>query len=173
MKIIISNEIKEKIPDLFVVTKEVHDIVISAASSSLQKKKEQLLSQYQGQDFSILDNISELLTYRKLQEKFGFDPAKNPSAVEAMYVRGIFKNRFPTINTAVDAANIVSVETFIPIGLFDADQILGDITFRLAEDGDKYTPIGGQSGLEKIKKGSPILEDLEKVFSVIGNRDSQ
>jgi DNA/RNA-binding domain of Phe-tRNA-synthetase-like protein len=89
-----------------------------------------------------------------------------------MLVRGILQGKFPTINSAVDSANIISIENLVPIGLFDFDRIKGEVHLRLAKEGEEFIPIG-KTKPEKIRTGSPVLSDSEKIFSVIGIRDSE
>jgi DNA/RNA-binding domain of Phe-tRNA-synthetase-like protein len=48
----------------------------------------------------------------------------------------------PRINNVVDVINYVSVESRLPIGLYDLAHVQGDIVFRAGRDGETYKGIG-------------------------------
>src|SRR5207247_7790201 len=48
----------------------------------------------------------------------------------------------PQINAVVDVINLVSVESRLPIGLYDLEHIVGDIVFRAGREGETYKGIG-------------------------------
>jgi len=172
VNISINNEVLQKVPDLFVKTKIVGDVSVGVTSQQIEERKNQILEKWKGKSESDLDAIPEIIAYRHLQERFGSDPKKMLSAVEGMLSRGILKGKFPTINSAVDAANITSIENQIPIGIFDMDKLEGEIELHLAHQGDEFIPIGGNSP-EKLKPNAPILKDSKKIFSAVGVRDSK
>jgi DNA/RNA-binding domain of Phe-tRNA-synthetase-like protein len=168
----ISDEVLEKVPDLFVKTKIVEGITIESSSQKLQNRKTQILEKWKGKMQKDLDSVPEIIAYRNLQAKFGADPKQMLPAVEGMLVRGIFNKKFPTINSAVDATNIASLEGLIPVGLFDFDMIEGDIELTVSHQGDEFVPLG-KSSPEKIKPNTPVLRDSNKIFSAVGSRDSK
>jgi DNA/RNA-binding domain of Phe-tRNA-synthetase-like protein len=168
----ISNELLEKVPGLFVKTKILENVSVKLTPQILQEKKAELIKKWEGKTAKDLDSIEQIISYRNLQSKFGQDPKIQLPAVENMLVRGILQGKFPTINSAVDSANIISIENLIPIGLFDFDKITGGIELRLAGETDQFIPIG-KTKPEKIKAGLPVLSDSEKIFSAIGVRDSE
>jgi DNA/RNA-binding domain of Phe-tRNA-synthetase-like protein len=48
----------------------------------------------------------------------------------------------PRINNVVDAINLVSVESRLPVGLYDLAHVQGDIVFRAGRTGETYKGIG-------------------------------
>jgi DNA/RNA-binding domain of Phe-tRNA-synthetase-like protein len=48
----------------------------------------------------------------------------------------------PQINSVVDAINLVSVESRLPVGLYDLGHVVGDIVFRAGRAGEAYKGIG-------------------------------
>jgi len=158
-----NDEVVQKLPDLFVKTRIVRDVSVGNTPQELQGRKNQILEEWKGKSESDLESIPEIIAYRRLQEKLGSDPKQILPAVEGILVRGILKGRFPTVNSAADAANIISVENLIPIGLFDLDKIEGDVELKLAHQGDEFVPIG-KSGPDKLKPNTPILKDSKKDF---------
>jgi DNA/RNA-binding domain of Phe-tRNA-synthetase-like protein len=98
------------------------------------------------------------------------DPKTVPS-VENLVGRYLARGRFPRIDPLVDAANVVSAEELRPVGVFDADRVAGEVMLDRARPGDTFVPLG-KTKPEKIPPGSAILRDREKIFSMIGVRDS-
>ena len=49
---------------------------------------------------------------------------------------------FPQINVVVDVINLVSVESRLPVGLYDLAHVVGDIVFRAGRAGETYKGIG-------------------------------
>src|ERR1700688_2448692 len=76
--------------------------------------------------------------YRSL----GKDPARYRGSAEALLRRIISGKHFPSINSVVDIINLVSVESRLPIGLYDLAKVQTDIVFRAGLAGETYKGIG-------------------------------
>jgi DNA/RNA-binding domain of Phe-tRNA-synthetase-like protein len=72
----------------------------------------------------------------------GKDPARYRGSAEALLRRIISGKHFPGINCVVDIINLVSVESRLPIGLYDLEKVRGDIVFRVGRSGETYKGIG-------------------------------
>jgi DNA/RNA-binding domain of Phe-tRNA-synthetase-like protein len=72
----------------------------------------------------------------------GKDPARYRGSAEALLRRIISGKHFPSINCVVDIINLVSVESRLPIGLYDLAKVQGDILFRAGRGGETYKGIG-------------------------------
>jgi DNA/RNA-binding domain of Phe-tRNA-synthetase-like protein len=72
----------------------------------------------------------------------GKDPARYRGSAEALLRRLISGKHFPSINCVVDIINLVSVESRLPIGLYDLAKVQGDIAFRAGRSGETYKGIG-------------------------------
>lgn len=72
----------------------------------------------------------------------GKDPARYRGSAEALLRRLISGKHFPSINCVVDIINLVSVESRLPIGLYDLAKVEGDIAFRAGRSGETYKGIG-------------------------------
>jgi DNA/RNA-binding domain of Phe-tRNA-synthetase-like protein len=86
--------------------------------------------------------IPGCLPARKLYKSIGVDPTRMRPASEALLRRVLKGGKIPSINSAVDAANLVSLRNLIPVGLYDADKIQGDIELRVGRAGEQYPRIG-------------------------------
>ena len=85
---------------------------------------------------------SEILATRAGYKALGKDPARYRGAAEALLRRILSGKRLPQINGVVDIINLVSVESRLPIGLYDLAHLRGDIVFRPGQPGETYKGIG-------------------------------
>lgn len=90
---------------------------------------------------SILDSQAILAT-RAGYKAFGKDPARYRGSAEALIRRIIAGKGLPRIHAVVDIINIASVESRLPIGLYDLAHVQGSITFRAGRAGETYKGIG-------------------------------
>jgi DNA/RNA-binding domain of Phe-tRNA-synthetase-like protein len=90
---------------------------------------------------SVLES-SQILATRAAYKALGKDPARYRGSAEALLRRIIAGKKLPRINTVVDIINLVSVESRLPIGLYDLAHVSGDIVFRSGRAGDTYKGIG-------------------------------
>ena len=81
-------------------------------------------------------------TVRKAYKALGKDPARYRGSAEALLRRIVAGKGFPQINAVVDVINLVSVESRLPIGLYDAAHVSGSVTFRAGRRGETYKGIG-------------------------------
>lgn len=93
----------------------------------------------------------------------GKDPARYRGSAEALLRRIISGKHFPSINCVVDIINLVSVESRLPIGLYDLSKVQGDMVFRTGRRGETYKGIG---------KFDLNLEDLAVFCDAIGPHGS-
>ncbi|MBN2335586.1 hypothetical protein JXL21_08495 [Candidatus Bathyarchaeota archaeon] len=167
----VHGDVKARVPTLYVKTLIVEGVSVGRTPSSLEDRKDSLIINHRNTEADELFSNPLFKAYRGIHSAFNY-PRDMLPAVEGMYVRGILRERFPTINSAVDASNVVSAETLIPIGLFDRDSIVGASTLRVSGEGESFTPIGKKKPMS-LTAGMPILEDEEKIYSTIGVRDSE
>src|SRR6202171_5017097 len=90
---------------------------------------------------SVLDS-PQILATRAAYKALGKDPARYRGSAEALLRRAIAGKGLPRINAVVDIINLVSVESRLPIGLYDLAHVSGDILFRTGRAGESYKGIG-------------------------------
>jgi len=83
-----------------------------------------------------------ILTTRAVYKALGKDPARYRGSAEALLRRVIAGKGLPRINNVVDVINLVSVESRLPVGLYDLAHVQGDILFRAGRAGETYKGIG-------------------------------
>jgi DNA/RNA-binding domain of Phe-tRNA-synthetase-like protein len=90
---------------------------------------------------SVLES-PQILATRAAYKALGKDPARYRGSAEALLRRVIAGKGLPRINAVVDIINLVSVESRLPIGLYDLAHVSGDIVFRAGRAGETYKGIG-------------------------------
>jgi DNA/RNA-binding domain of Phe-tRNA-synthetase-like protein len=79
---------------------------------------------------------------RAAYKALGKDPARYRGSAEALLRRVVGGKRLPEINAVVDVINLASVESRLPVGLYDLGHVVGDIVFRTGKSGETYKGIG-------------------------------
>jgi DNA/RNA-binding domain of Phe-tRNA-synthetase-like protein len=88
----------------------------------------------------------------------GKDPARYRGSAEALLRRLITAKGLPRINNVVDVINLVSVESKLPIGLYDLAHVEGAIEFRAGRAGETYKGIGKY---DLNLEGLPLFADAK------------
>jgi DNA/RNA-binding domain of Phe-tRNA-synthetase-like protein len=104
---------------------------------------------------ALLDS-PKILATRAGYKALGKDPARYRGSAEALLRRIVSGKGFPQINTVVDIINLVSVESRLPIGLYDLAKVKGDIMFRAGRAGETYKGIGKY---DLNLEGLPVFSD--------------
>jgi DNA/RNA-binding domain of Phe-tRNA-synthetase-like protein len=95
-------------------------------------------------------------TTRKAYKALGKDPARYRGSAEALLRRIVAGKGFPQINAVVDVINLVSVESRLPVGLYDLGHVVGEIVFRAGRAGETYKGIGKY---DLNLEGLPVFAD--------------
>src|SRR6266404_2127511 len=85
---------------------------------------------------------TQVETTRKAYRALGKDPARYRNSAEALLRRVVAGKGLPEINAIVDVINLVSVESRLPVGLYDLGHVVGDMVFRAGRAGETYKGIG-------------------------------
>jgi DNA/RNA-binding domain of Phe-tRNA-synthetase-like protein len=142
MQITIDSELKKKAPRTALGLVAAH--VVTKESSP------ELLSELKARENEILKlpapkavlESSKIMATRSGYKALGKDPSRYRGSAEALLRRIISGKSFPQINNVVDIINLVSVESRLPIGLYDLDQVKGDVVFRVGCAAESYKGIG-------------------------------
>ena len=93
---------------------------------------------------------------RRAYKALGKDPARYRGSAEALLRRIVAGKGFPQINSVVDVINLVSVESRLPVGLYDAAHVSGGVVFRAGRAGETYKGIGKY---DLSLEGLPLFAD--------------
>jgi DNA/RNA-binding domain of Phe-tRNA-synthetase-like protein len=119
------------------------------------------------------DTLKDHPTIRALRDfywRMGIDPTKTRPSSEALARRFLTGRSIPKINSVVDAGNIASIETLIPIGIYDADKIVGDVILRAADKDEEFVDVSNQKHL--LQGREIVLSDSIGIMHVFPYRDS-
>src|SRR5262249_6095657 len=98
----------------------------------------------------------QILATRAAYKALGKDPARYRGSAEALVRRILSGKGMPKIGAVVDVINLVSVESRLPVGLYDVAKLHGDIVFRAGRAGETYKGIGKY---DLNLEGLPLLAD--------------
>src|SRR5690242_14650 len=103
----------------------------------------------------VLESL-QVESVRKAYKALGKDPARYRGSAEALLRRIVAGKGFPQINTVVDVINLVSVESRLPVGLYDAAHLSGPVVFRAGRSDETYKGIGKY---DLNLEGMPLFAD--------------
>jgi DNA/RNA-binding domain of Phe-tRNA-synthetase-like protein len=78
------------------------------------------------------------LAVRDLLRHGGFKPSGRSKPASEYLTAAVIEGRFPRINAGVDACNVVSLHSGLPISLVDLDRVDGDLAIKIAPTGTSY-----------------------------------
>jgi len=119
------------------------------------------------------ESLKDHPTVRALRDfywRMGIDPTKVRPSSEALARRFLTSNNIPMINSVVDAGNIASIETLVPIGIYDAGKIVGNVQLRLATSNEEFIDISNER--HSLQGKEIVLADSNGVMHVFPYRDS-
>lgn len=156
---------------LATVVAEIYGVSIQESNSDLEQLKAQTVDNTLTIAPDTLEHNPILQSYRDLVSKVGRSAKKFPPPaqmlVELIRRRGIL----PTINTAVDAYNLVVVKTFLALGVHDLDKVGSAITFRLSPGQEPFRAVGSDSE-KQTQAGDYVYADEHQVLAWLDSKDS-
>lgn len=99
----------------------------------------ELAGRYAGVPLAGIPGVQES---RRLYRSIGLDPTKTRPSSEALLRRAVREKGLYRVHPLVDLFNLVSLETLLPVGLYDERRVEGDaVTVRLGRDGETFEGI--------------------------------
>lgn len=167
-----SREVLEKFPGICVAEGDARAIHIEPQSPALDVYKNEVSAVIRSR--FTLENVKDDPGFRAYRDFFwsvGIDPTKTRPASEALVRRILANKQLPTINTAVDAYNLASALSGVPIAAFDADTLEGELAMRFAIDGESFQGIGMKEPV-MLKRNQVVLTDSKNIIASYPYRDS-
>lgn len=161
MNIVLDESIKNAIPACCIGVVVIRDVSVRYTPSTLTQEFIQLQSQVaKAYNLNILPTIPRIISVRSMYKKLDFDPSRYRPASEALVRRILQKKGVYYVNSAVDVNNYCSIKYLLPFGLYDLDQVKGDVTYRVTSEGSYCNIVGNVVSTD----GKPFLTDGEGVF---------
>lgn len=161
MEVIIDKSIGQIIPGCRLGCLRVNGVTIKGTSAALTQEFMELQAKTsEAYNLDILPKLPRIVAVRNMYRKMRIDPSRHRPASEKLIRRVLQDKGLYYINSAVDVGNYCSLKFLVPFGLYDADQIDGTVSYRLAEEGTYVNT----AGLEASTEGKPFLTDAQGVF---------
>jgi DNA/RNA-binding domain of Phe-tRNA-synthetase-like protein len=165
-------DVKEMFPDLMVSILKVEGLKIQSKSAELEGFKKEVIDDIvSSYDLETLKDHEGFRRYRDFFWKIGIDPTKIRPASEALVRRILQGKPLPRINTGVDAYNLASVKSGVPLAAFDAAKVKGELTMRFSNEGERFMGIGMKEA-KLLKGGEVIVEDANHIIAIYPYRDA-
>jgi len=118
-----------------------------------------------------LKNNPIVRAYRDFFWALKIDPTKTRPSGEALLRRVLRGKDIPQISSAVDAYNLASLKTIIPISGFDLDTITPPLHIRFSKKGDMFQGIGTQPS-KQLNQNLLLVTDKRQVLCIYPHRDA-
>ncbi|EGA89771.1 hypothetical protein GPDM_08905 [Planococcus donghaensis MPA1U2] len=139
MKLTIDPQINETLSDFKIGVIHYNNITVSDSPQMLKGRLQLFQEQlyFELEDKEITD-FPGLLEWQLIWKALGSDPSRYRPSAEALYRRIKKQNYLAAINSAVDMNSFLSLQYEIPLGLYDADKVEGDIEIAVGTSTDRY-----------------------------------
>ena len=168
----LSGALKEKFPGLAAQKVNFKGVSINRELNELKEYKEEIYTETRNRwEIEKLRGDPDFRAYRDFFWRLGIDPTKNRPAAEALIRRVLNGRPIPKINTWVDAYNLISIQTAIPIASFDADLLRSPLLMREAEEGEEFLGIAMKKPVI-LNGGEAVIQDDEGLVAIYPYRDA-
>ncbi|MBS7647120.1 MAG: phenylalanine--tRNA ligase beta subunit-related protein [Candidatus Bathyarchaeia archaeon] len=165
-------EVSTKFPQLAICIGIINNILVERENERIRELKRALCVEVRAKhDVEKLKDDPVVRAYRDFYWKLGIDPTKTRPSGEALLRRVLHGGELPTISTAVDAYNLASMMTIIPISGFDRDMLHPPFNIRFAGEGELFIGIGMDKPLV-LKSNMLVLADAKQVLCIYPHRDA-
>ncbi|MEM3789363.1 MAG: phenylalanine--tRNA ligase beta subunit-related protein, partial [Candidatus Bathyarchaeia archaeon] len=117
-------EVASKFPQLAISIGTINNVRVERENQKIKELKKALYAEARAQhNIEGLKENPVIRAYRDFYWRLNIDPTKTRPSGEALLRRVLHGDEIPTISTAVDAYNLASMKTIIPISGFDRDTL--------------------------------------------------
>ncbi|MEW8971442.1 MAG: phenylalanine--tRNA ligase beta subunit-related protein [Mesobacillus sp.] len=168
MEIQVSKTICDLVPGFSVGIIQYRDIQVGESPQMLKGRlqlfQESIYFDLLEKNVTDLEGIKE---WRAIFKTTGKDPNRYRHSAEALYRRIAKQNYLQPIHSAIDLNNFFSLEYQIPIGVYDSDKLMGNVTIKIGKENEEYTGLNGRtnnmanlliSADEQEPFGSPFVD---------------
>jgi len=146
MEVVISEEVSSEIPELHVAYFTIEQLRVGTDSEKISEMIAEIAREIlNALDIDRVKDRSDFRAYRDFFWSIGVDPTKTRPAAEALVRRILRGSSLPRINDFVDAYNLASIVSGVPIGAFDMEGLEDCVVLRFSRSGEEFLGIGMQS----------------------------
>jgi len=167
-----SPKVSEKLPELSICIGIINNVHVEKETVQIQKLKKVVYEEVRAKyNIETLKDNPTVRAYRDFYWKLDIDPTKTRPSGEALLRRVLHGKDLPRISTVVDAYNLASTKTIIPISGFDKDKLNPPFQIRFAKNGEAFTGIGMNKPITLTDK-MLVLADEKQILCIYPYRDS-
>ncbi|MDI6690940.1 MAG: phenylalanine--tRNA ligase beta subunit-related protein [Candidatus Bathyarchaeota archaeon] len=165
--------VSSKFPELSVCIGIINGVHVEKENEQIKKLKKSVYEEVKAKyNIETLKDNPTVRAYRDFYWKLNIDPTKTRPSGEALLRRVLHGEELPRISNVVDAYNLASMKTIIPISGFDKDRLNPPFEVRFARNGEPFTGIGMNKPFVLIDK-MLVLADQKQVLCIYPYRDSE
>lgn len=144
----IANSVKEKYPSISIGIAIIKGVTIQKENPELAKEKEAVLNSLQNLTTEQIGEFPEIQSYRRLYKEMGVDWHSRRPSPEALLRRVALNKGLYTVNTCVDAYNLVVMKQKVSVGAFDLDKIAFPTIVRFPKPDEEILLLGDSEPTE-------------------------
>ncbi|WP_042455082.1 B3/B4 domain-containing protein [Neobacillus dielmonensis] len=146
MEIRVSTELINLIPGFKAGIITYKNITVSESPQMLKGRlrlfQESIYFDFDSKTMTDFPGIQE---WREVFKQTGKDPNRYRHSAEALYRRIQKQNFVPSVQSATDLNNFFSLKYEVPIGIYDADVLKGNVEIRIGATEEEYIGLNGRS----------------------------
>jgi len=159
-------------PQLAICIGIINKVKIERENERIERLKQTVYAEVKDKhEIETLKDNATVRAYRDFYWKLGIDPTKIRPSGEALLRRVLHGDDLPKISNVVDAYNLASMKTIIPISGFDKDLVNPPLNVRFASNGETFMGIG-MSKLMILTDKMLVLSDQRQVLCIYPYRDA-
>ncbi len=165
-------DVAKKIPNLSVCLGSINSVSVQKDNEHIERIKKTVYDEARKKHtLEQLKDNPTVRAYRDLYWKLNVDPTKTRPSGEALLRRVLHGSNLPNISTVVDAYNLASMKTIIPISGFDRDRLSPPFHVRFARSGESILGIGMTEPF-RLNEKMLVMADQKHVLCIYPYRDS-
>jgi DNA/RNA-binding domain of Phe-tRNA-synthetase-like protein len=166
------SEVSERFPELSIGVGIINNVHVENENEQIKRLKKAVYEEVRAKyNIETLKDNPTVRAYRDFYWRLGIDPTKTRPSGEALLRRVLHGDELPRTSTVVDAYNLASTKTIIPISGFDKDCLNPPFHVRFAKNGETFTGIGIGKPMALTDK-MLVLADEKQVLCIYPYRDS-
>lgn len=167
-----SQEVSYRFPELAVCIGTITDVHNEKENERIEQLREAVYLEVKTKhNIETLKDNPTVRAFRDFYWKLGIDPTKTRPSGEALLRRVLHGDELPRISAAVDAYNLASTKTILPISGFDVDLLNQPFHVRFAKNGETFIGIGMDKPIT-LTEQMLVLADQKQVLCIYPYRDT-
>ena len=165
-------EVASKFPELAICTGVIHGVKVQSTTPETEELRNEIFEEARGN--FVLETLKDnpiVRAYRDFFWSLDIDPTKTRPSGEALLRRILQGKNIPKISNVVDAYNLASLKTIIPLSGYDLDIVFPPLVIRFSRENDVFQGIGMPSPI-KLERKMLLLTDQKRILCIYPYRDS-